>query len=200
MKKFLKVICVIFVLGACFAAVYNIKETKKDDSSSSESVSDADSNSDGKSENSSNDENKSKKYSVGDTATINDFEITVDSIEVTDKIDSGNYTYFSPKDEGSKYLVVNATVKNIASESQEFLPVVITNNDVSVKIQYNDYEFNSSNLLGFSDDLHMTSLNPLSSKTGVIAFEIADEALESIDEFELVFSSGKEKYSFALEQ
>lgn len=138
-------------------------------------------------------------YKIGDTITIDEWEITLNSAEVTDRIDNGNsgMFYFSPK-EGSKYLVVNATVKNLSKDSKTFLPTVYMNSDVKATVHYQEYEFTSTNLLGCSDDLHSTSLNPLSSKTGIIAFEIAEDVLSSLDEFELVFSTKNESYAFAL--
>ena len=124
----------------------------------------------------------------------------MNSVEVTDKIENGDCMYFSPDEDGSQYIVINATVKNIASDSKEFLPIISTRKDISVKIQYKDYELNASNLMGHSDQLCSTVLNPLSSKTGIIAFEAASEFTDAIDECKFVLSADDESYSFSLNQ
>lgn len=138
-------------------------------------------------------------YKKGDTITIDKWEITLNSTEVTDRINDKNsdILYFSP-DEGSKYLVVNLTVKNLSKNSETFLPAMYMNSDTKATVHYQEYEFNSTNLMGYSDDLHLSSLNPLSSKTGIIAFEIAEDVLSLLDELKLVFSASSESYTFIL--
>lgn len=219
MKKLLKtayllsaiVMCLSF--GGCTQGLSELSELSSSDSSaSSDSSSELSSSSDDKSsdeikedeEDKKEDKNEEKKedkeYNVGDTVTINDIEFTLNSVEVTDKIENGDYMYFAPDEDGSQYIVINATVKNIASDSKEFLPIISTRKDISVKIQYKDYELNASNLMGHSDQLCSTVLNPLSSKTGIIAFEAASEFTDAIDECKFVLSADDESYSFSLNQ
>ncbi|MDE6579940.1 MAG: DUF4352 domain-containing protein [Ruminiclostridium sp.] len=141
-----------------------------------------------------------KLYSLGDTIEIGNFQITANSVEVTDRVASpiSETVGFKPED-GSKYVVIDTTVKNIGTDNNTFLPVVGTvKKDISVKLVFGDYEFKSTNLLGHSDDLHTTSLNPLSSKTGFIAFQVADEVAQDLSDVKLVFSLDKDNYEYSL--
>ncbi|MCH5203097.1 MAG: DUF4352 domain-containing protein [Oscillospiraceae bacterium] len=142
-------------------------------------------------------------YYIGETVNIDDWEITVNSVEIADKINNKTYgtvtTYFSPE-EGSKYVVFSISVKNTGTEVSTFLPSFSVGDTVTTKVEYKEYSFKSTNLLGHSDDLHMTSLNPLSSKTGIVAFEIADEVINDFDEIRLVFSTKNEIRVFVPEK
>lgn len=111
---------------------------------------------------------------LGETVTLNDFEIAVDSAEIKTKIENSQYTAYTP-DDGNVYIVVNITVKNIDKNASTFLPIVSLTKDIRSKLLCNDYEFTSTNLLAYSENLHDTFLNPLSSKSGVIAFSVSEE-------------------------
>ena len=151
----------------------------------------------------SSDENKETLYNIGDTVNIDDWEITVNSVEALDKVPNKIYgtveTYFSPE-EGNKYVVFNVTVKNIATDSSTFLPIAALGDYVKVKVEYQGYEFASTNLLGHADELHQSGLNPLSSKTGILAFDIADEVVNNFDALKLVFYTKKESRIFMMEE
>ncbi len=136
-------------------------------------------------------------YNIGDTVHLGDWEITVNSVEAVDSIQN-TYGAFKP-DEGNKYVSVNVTVKNLGKETDTFLPTYNLLNDVSAKIIYQEYEFSGTNLLGYDDDLHDTSLNPLSSKTGIMAFSIAAEVAENLSELHLIFSEKDASCDYSLE-
>lgn len=109
---------------------------------------------------------------------LGDWEITVNSFEITKNIFSSAYSSFNA-DEGSSYVVVNATIKNTGTQADNFLQSFSISKDVKAKILYQEkYEYSASDLMGHSDDLHNTYLNPLESKTGIIAFSVVDEAAQ----------------------
>lgn len=56
--------------------------------------------------------------------------------------------------------------------------------------------FSAANLLGYSKDLHDTSLNPLQSKSGSMAFEISDSVANAADELILEFQSGSKALDY----
>lgn len=153
--------------------------------------------------NSSDEETKETLYNIGDTVYIDDWEITVSSVEVTDKISNKTYgtleTFFSPE-EGNKYIVFDVTIKNLSTDSSTFLPIAAIGDYVKVKIQYGEYDFSSTNLIGHSDELHQTGLNPLSTKTGILAFDIAEEVVNDFDALNLVFYTKKESRVFLMEE
>ena len=96
---------------------------------------------------------------------------------------AGSLGSFSPKEEGNTYLQVFVT----------------DGDDVIAKVLYSDgYEFTASNLLGYTNDLHDSSINPLSSKTGEIVYEIPSQVADSEEALLLQFSSGNESVTFNL--
>ena len=113
-------------------------------------------------------------YSIGETAQLKDWEITVTNAKTVDSI-SGEYMVFNPNDEGNTFAQIFVTVDNKGKQAGKFLPSFGYGDDVSVKLLYGDgYEFISTQLLGYNNDLHDSSINPLSSQSGEIAFEIPD--------------------------
>lgn len=132
-------------------------------------------------------------FKIGETVTTQNWEITVNSIEALSEV-KDDFMGFKP-DEGNKYVVANVTVKNIGKEADSFLPSFGLNDDISAKLMYEDYEFSGTNLIGHSEDMHDAHINPLSSKTGIMAFSVAADVADKIDELSLVFSEGDNKYT-----
>lgn len=137
-------------------------------------------------------------YNIGDTALLNDWEISVTDLQIVESI-QGDYGSFSPKEEGNKYAHVYATVTNKGKEADNFCPTYGFGDDVKAKILYGDgYEFTATNLLGYSNELHDQTINPLSSKTGELAFEIPEAVAGSTDELFIQFSSGNDSIKFKI--
>lgn len=134
---------------------------------------------------------------VGDTVMLGDWEITLLGCEITEKVSANQYLAFKA-DDGNKYVVVTLSVKNTATTADTFLPSFSMGDDVRAKLLYQtEYEFSATNMLGHSDELHDTTLNPLSSIEGLIAFQIVEEAAVP-EELELVLSQGKESVTYRL--
>ena len=111
---------------------------------------------------------------IGEVAQLKDWEITVTDIQIVDSI-SVDYGSFNPNEEGNKFVQIFATVENKGKQAGKFLPSFGYGDDVSAKLLYGDgYEFIATQLLGYSNDLHDSSVNPLSSQSGEIAFEIPE--------------------------
>ena len=198
MKKYIATsaaILAITILSGCAPAKEG-NQSSNQTSSVAQTNSDTPSSDNNSSEDSSEANSDVEKYKIGDTVKTEGWEITVNSVDAVEKIQA-DYGSFKPE-EGSKYVVLNVTVKNLSTESSTFLPSFSTNRDVRAKIKYQEYEFSATNLLGHSEDLHNTGLNPLSSKTGIIAFSIASDVAEKTDELRLVISENKKEYEFAL--
>lgn len=118
---------------------------------------------------------------VGDTFTLDDFEIVVTSLDFADRLETSYNTYFEP-DEGNIYAVISLTITNNGKEADTFLPTFSIGNDIRARILFGDgYEFSPINLLGYENDLHDSSLNPLSSKSGQIVFEVVNTIPENSD-------------------
>lgn len=135
---------------------------------------------------------------IGTEAPLKDWIINVTNVQIVESI-AADYGSFSPNDAGNKYVQVFVTVNNNGKEADNFLPTYGIGNDVNAKILYSDgYEFSATNLLGYSNDLHDSTINPLSSQTGEIAFEIPNTIADSTDELLIQFSSGNDVIKFKL--
>lgn len=135
---------------------------------------------------------------IGQAAKIGEWTVTVSNMQILDSIPD-NYGSFSP-DEGNKYLLVTMTASNEGKQADSFLPSYpMDDDDTTAKILYGDgYEFIHTNLLGYSKSMLSTTVNPLSSKDGDIAFEIPDSVASATDPITLEISNGKEKVNFSL--
>lgn len=137
--------------------------------------------------------------SIGDTVRFGDWIINVTGFEFLSAIQSSEYTSFTPED-GCQYAVVYLTITNDGKEADQFLPSLNITGDVFAKIYYkNEYEYSASNLLGYDKDLHDVYLNPLTSKSGSIAFEVPDLVATGTESLSITFSDGiHDDVSFAL--
>lgn len=137
-------------------------------------------------------------YNIGDSASLKDWTISVTDAQIVDSI-SADYGAFNPNEEGNKFIQVFVTVNNDGKQADNFLPSISMNDNVSAKVLYSDgYEFTATNLLGYSNDLHDSTINPLSSQTGEIAFEIPSTVSDSEDELLIQFSSGNDLLKFKI--
>lgn len=129
-------------------------------------------------------------YEIGESATLKDWEISVTDMQIVESI-AADYGTFSPNESGNKYAQVFVTATNNGKQAERFLPTVGIGDDVNAKIIFGDgYEFSATNLLGYNNDIHDSTINPLSSQTGEIAFEIPPIVADSTDELFIEFSSG----------
>lgn len=135
-------------------------------------------------------------YNIGDTAVLKDWEINLTDMQIVESITAG-YLSFKPKEEGNKYMQVFLSVNNKGKEADTFCPSYGFGDDISAKVLYGDgYEFTATNLLGYDNDIHDSKVNPLSSQTGEIAFEIPDSVASAEDELIVQFSSGSDVVKF----
>ena len=137
-------------------------------------------------------------YALGNSADLKDWSINVTDVKIVDSI-AGSLGSFSPKEDGNTYVQVFVTVENTGKTADSFLPSFCIGDDVNAKVLYSDgYEFTASNLLGYTNDLHDSTINPLSSKTGEIVYEIPSEVVNSEEPLLLQFSSGNDTVAFNL--
>jgi len=194
MKKTIALMVSVLMLGSTLTGCIPPKRNETNDSRTESSTSSTDNSS----KESSEENSKPESLKIGETAKTKNWEITVNSAEVVEEVKQ-NYGSFKPED-GSKYLVINVSVKNISKDPESFLPSYGMGDDIRAKIKYQDYDFSSTNLLGYSEEMHDTILNPLSSKTGIIAFALANEVTENLNELHIVFYEGTSEYDFLLAQ
>ena len=130
---------------------------------------------------------------VSEEFEFGDWSITVNSFETTESVSDGIMN-FTPSDDGNLYLVVDMTVTNNGTSSQEFIPMFGGNRDMSVRVYYNeDFVYSPSTLLGHSDDISsLSSISALASRTGILAYSIPPIALDSDNSLDLIFNMDSE--------
>lgn len=134
---------------------------------------------------------------IGDESSLKDWSISVTGFEFTSRIDNG-YSYFD-SDEGNQFGVVSLSVTNNGTEAANFLPSFGYGDDVIGKIIYNEeYEYSSTQLLGYESDMHDKFLNPLSSASGVIVFEVPEAVVNGSESLIFTLISGSDQISFSL--
>ncbi len=192
-KKLLVTVIVLFLfLGALGVGISNSKDSDK---SQKQTGANAENTQD---ESKNNEDTPQEYYNIGDNAILRDWNIQITDIKIVDSI-KVDYGYFSPKDEGNKYIQFFATITNNGKQADRFLPFVNIGNHVQTKILYGDeYEFTETNLIGYRNDLHDSTINPLSSKTGEIVFEIPKTVADSNQEILLQFTSGIKSVEFKI--
>jgi len=134
-------------------------------------------------------------FEVGETATIGDWEVTLDSFEFTDRVEAGRF-YYNPQDDNT-FLYAMFTVTNLGTIPSTFLPRVARSGDIRTLVRYGDifgadaFVFGATRLTAYREGLEGTSTNPLSSTTASITFSIANRTAES-DEPMAIFFVGTE--------
>ena len=138
-------------------------------------------------------------FSIGDTAETETWKMTLSDIEFVEKIESSAYIYYAPKTEGYKYFVARLTIENTGKNAHTFLSSFSYGDDFRTKLLYGDgYEFSRVNLLGYDQDISDKSLNPLSTLSGEIVFEVPPEVENSDEPLTLVFKNTKNSISFKI--
>lgn len=131
-------------------------------------------------------------YSLNEECVLKDWSIIASNVEITDAVAENEYYGFTP-DDGNKYLVIDITVTNNGTAADTFLPSYGLSDDISAKVIFQGtYEYSSTNLLGYGEELHDTSVNPLSSKSGRVSFEIPDTIADSTEELILKIGAGRD--------
>ena len=142
-------------------------------------------------------ETEAAAIAIGTPGTIENWTITIDNVQTLATVPDG-YVEFNA-DDGSKYLLISLTASNEGKEAGRFMPSFGMADDIAAKILYGDgYEFTQTQLLGYSNSIMDSTINPLSSKTGDLAFELPDSVADSTEPLILQISAGSESINFSV--
>ncbi len=137
-------------------------------------------------------------YSMGEKVVLKDWEISVTEARIVESIPT-EYGAYSPDESGDKYLQVFVTVTNNGKKAERFMPSVSVWDDVRTKLHYGDgYEFSSTVLLGYENDMHDSTINPLSSRAGEVAFQIPESVASDSGELLIEFRCSGDSVKFKL--
>ena len=112
-----------------------------------------------------------KGVGIGQVLHTDYFDITVNSVDIKNKVSTGNQFADLKPESGSKLLIMNVSIKNTDKESR--MPF-----DGSVWIEYNGtkYEYDKAETILLDGwGLLLTQLNPLITKTTNIVYKIPAE-------------------------
>lgn len=108
---------------------------------------------------------------IGEILPTKYFDVTVNSVGVDDRVNTGNEFSNLPREEGTRYLVINTTFKNTSNESRAIF-------EGEVLINYNGQEYlydKSEVVMAEGWGLLFDQINPLTSKTTNIVYKIPAE-------------------------
>lgn len=139
-----------------------------------------------------------KQLSLGDKGTIDSWKVTVKKAEVKSQIRNGKYYVFKPE-KGSKFICVTASVTNKGKEEATFLPRIgLSNKIITAQLYYEDYEYKSSSLMNYDKDLLEKKIKPLTTKKGIITFEVPKKVAKQKNKLILKIGTDSQKITYAL--
>lgn len=128
------------------------------------------------------------EYAVGDTFSINEWDVTLDSFEFDQKVSEEFFS--SSADEGNKFLILNLTVNNKGTSSRSFIEMF---GGISIKAIY-DEKYEYSNTITLIDgDLANENVAPLASLSGFTVLEMPDQVVEATEGLKLQFKYNNEE-------
>jgi len=111
------------------------------------------------------------QVTIGQTLKTDYFEVTIKKAGLAKKIDTGNEFTDVKAEEGTNFLVLETTFKNIDDESR-----MLTDGSVFINYNGKDYEFDKSEtIMADGYGLFLDQINPLTSKTTKLVYKIPAE-------------------------
>ena len=176
---------VFFVLAAC--AVVSAALVGCGSSSSPESQSVATSDNTAVNSTVDNTIEEVSTIAIGETATIDGWEITVTSVEYAPELtpisQSPSFKHTISASEGNQFAIVNAQIKNISEDLDIFLPdssfTEYTKETLIYDGKYNYNGHSTEGTMSTYNSLINEVVSPLETKTGYIPFDVPNEVVES---------------------
>lgn len=139
------------------------------------------------------------ELSLGDKGTVGDWKITVKKAAVKQKINASKYRYFKAK-KGTSYVVVTLSARNNGKKEAQLLPRVGTVNDtITATLHYQDeYEYKPSQLIGYDKDLTTKSIQPLSTKSGIVVYEVPKKVAKDKKQLTLTIGTPSDSITYTL--
>jgi hypothetical protein len=138
------------------------------------------------------------QLTIGDTATIDGWEVTLNSAEWVTEVGRDILGAYVPE-EGSMFLYVSITVTNLNNRPRRFIEAWGIGDGIRTDIVYADeFTFTQRILMTYDKALTGQSINPLSDATGSIVYSIANRAADSSGKLVLRFFVGRETVEFVV--
>ena len=142
---------------------------------------------------------KETKVALGKKGKVGDWKIGANKASVKKKITNGKYHYFEAK-KGNTFVIISLSVRNNGKQAETFLPRVgYENTMIQAVLYYKDkYEYVASELFSYDKDLVGTSIQPLDTEKGIIAFEVPKKVAKSKKNLKLKIGTKNEYLVFSL--
>ena len=116
---------------------------------------------------------KETKVALGKKGTVGDWKIGVKKASVKTKITNGKYRQYTPG-KGKSFVVISLSAQNNGEKAATFLPRIgYADKSVTATLLYQDkYEYSLTELLSYDKDLTAKKIQPLSTESGIVAFEV----------------------------
>lgn len=115
------------------------------------------------------------------------------------KITNGKYQYFKPG-KGKSFVILSLSARNNGKKIAQFLPRIGYKNEaVITTLCYKDeYEYSPTELISYDKDLTTKKVQPLSTESGILVFEVPKKIAKSKKNLTLKFSLGEETITYTL--
>lgn len=113
--------------------------------------------------------------------TVGDWKFTVKKLTTKTTIKTSKYMEAKASD-GNLLVLATISVTNNGNKEATFLPRVgMEDTMMTAKLIYKDnYEYQPSTITGYDKDMAAKSINPLSKKSGIIAFDVPKKVAKDL--------------------
>ena len=115
---------------------------------------------------------KSKTVKVSEILKTEYFDVIVNSVKITHKVNTGNEFTDVTADQGTKFIVLNVTFKNTSSETRTLFvsgPLLINNNGKTIQCDHDE----TIMLEGWG--ILVDEINPMVSKSTNLVYKISND-------------------------
>jgi hypothetical protein len=108
---------------------------------------------------------------IGQVLKTQYFEITVNKVETSNRVNTGNQFVNKEPEKGNKFLIMDVSMKNIDSESR-----MLDAGTVIINYNGKDYQFDKAETILLEGwGLLLDQINPLTTKNTKLVYKIPDE-------------------------
>ena len=115
------------------------------------------------------------------TGTVGDWKFKVTKLATKKKVRTSKYMEAKASD-GNLLVLVSMSATNNGKKEATFLPRVGRENTMmTAKLIYKDqYEYQPSSITGYDKDITAKSIDPLSKKSGIVAFDVPKKVAKDL--------------------
>lgn len=142
---------------------------------------------------------KETTVALGKKGTVGDWQFCVKKAAAKKQIKSSDYLGFKPS-KGNTFIVLTMSVRNNGKEAETAFPRMGLENKMIQAILYYDgeYEYKPTQLLSYDKDLMTKKIQPLTTKNGVVAYEVPKKVAKSLDKITVKIGTSKESLIYSL--